>query len=84
MKRNKVLMAIVAVFISISLITAQTPAQKETKAEPAKKECCSKKSECKGKKKAECKGEKKAECKSEKKSGCKSGKKTCCDHKKAK
>lgn len=48
MKTNKIFMAVVAVFISMSVMTAQVPAKKATKAEPAKKECTDQaKKECK-------------------------------------
>lgn len=80
MKTNKILMAVVALFISMSVMTAQVPAKKETKAEPAKKECCEgkTKAECKDAKKAECTDAKKAECKDAKKAECTDAKKAEC------
>ena len=61
MKTSKIMMAVVAVFISLSVMTAQVPAKKDVKVEPAKKECCDKT------KTAECKDAKATECKDAKK-----------------
>ncbi|MHB9055139.1 MAG: hypothetical protein ACYC2P_03160 [Paludibacteraceae bacterium] len=60
MKANKMMMAVVAVFMSLTVMTAQVPAKKDVKAEPAKKECCQKAKACKDAKTAECKGQKNA------------------------
>ena len=83
MKTNKIFMAVVAVFISMSVMTAQVPAKKATKAEPAKKECTDQaKKECKDAKTADCTA-KKAECKDAKKADCTAKKSECKDAAKA-
>ena len=69
MKTSKIMMAVVAVFISLSVMTAQVPAKKDVKVEPAKKECCDK--------------TKTAECKDATAKHCTDGKAECCENKKA-
>lgn len=95
MKTNKIFMAVVALFISFTVMTAQVPAKKDAKAEPAKKECTDQaKKECKDAKtadctaKTECKDAAKTECKDAAKAGeCKdkkaatAQKQACCDKK---
>lgn len=95
MKTKNFLIAVVAIFVSLSVMTAQVPAKKDAKAEPVKKECVDKKADCKDAKKADCKdakaqcdGTKKAECKDAKAGECKdkktataATKSACCDKK---
>ncbi len=73
MKTNKIMMAVVAVFISMAVMNAAVPSKKAAKAEPVKKECCdkAKTTECKDAKTAECKHDKAAsgECKHDKAAG---------------
>ena len=85
MKTSKIMMAVVAVFISLSVMTAQVPAKKDVKVEPAKKECCdkTKTAEYKDAKATECKDAKKSECKDATAKHCTDGKAECCENKKA-
>ena len=73
MKTKNIMMAIVAVFISVSVMTAAVPAKKTVKSEPVKKECCdqAKKAECKDKAATECKDKVAGECKDKAATECK-------------
>ena len=73
MKTKNIMMAIVAVFISVSVMTAAVPAKKTVKSEPVKKECCdqAKKAECKDKAATECKDKAATECKDKAATECK-------------
>ena len=91
MKTNNIMMAIVAVFLSVSVMTAAVPAKKTVKSEPVKKECCdqAKKAECKDKAATECKDKVAGECKDKATTECKDktnltaqDKSACCESKK--
>lgn len=82
MKTNQIFMAVVALFISLTVMTAQVPAKKDAKAEPAKKECTDQaKKECKDAKTADCTA--KAECKDAARTADCSAKTECKDAAKA-
>lgn len=89
MKTTKMFMAVVALFISMSVMTAQAPAKKAGN-EPVKKECCDKKAaeckevaKCQDADKKACCEKKDAKCQDPaKKAACKdTAKKECCAEK---
>ena len=83
MKTKNIMMAIVAVFISVSVMTAAVPAKKTVKSEPVKKECCdqAKKAECKDKAATESTDKAATECKDKVAGECKDKATTECKDK---